>query len=190
MNKKKLYGTLIAVIFFAVIIIGATFAWLTYTFNATNGVYNTATVCFDTINSEGQDINATLDYTTNPIGGVNTSMTMGLANNCVISANGTISINVASETQAILYSTALGHCENPSTLETLYNYENSQDCTSNNGKWITNGTALKYAIYNINNPTSNTTPIKVGYINQSGDNLLYETTLKIGAATHIISIFG
>ena len=181
MNKKKLYGTLIAVIFFAVIVIGATFAWLTYSFNATNGVYNTATVCFDISSAEGQDINATLDYTTNPIGGVNTSIAMGLQSSCVISANGTISINVASTTSATLYSTSEAHCENPNTLETLYNYETSSSCETNNGTWVTTGTALKYAIYDISNPTSNTTPIKVGYINQSGDNLLYETTLKIGA---------
>lgn len=43
MDKKKLIGTIIGVIFFIVLIAGATFAWLTFSANITNGNYNTIT---------------------------------------------------------------------------------------------------------------------------------------------------
>ena len=47
MNKKKLIGTIIGVIAFGVLIAGATFAWLTYSFNATNGTYNLGSMNFN-----------------------------------------------------------------------------------------------------------------------------------------------
>lgn len=43
MDKKKLIGTIIGVIFFVALIAGATFAWLTFNANVTNGNYNTMT---------------------------------------------------------------------------------------------------------------------------------------------------
>ncbi len=45
-NNKKLIGTIIGVIFFVILIAGATFAWLTYTANVNNGVYNVGTTHF------------------------------------------------------------------------------------------------------------------------------------------------
>ena len=47
MNKKKLIGTIIGVVLFAALVAGATYAWLTITFNATNGNYNIATRNFN-----------------------------------------------------------------------------------------------------------------------------------------------
>ena len=43
MNQKKLIGTIIGVLFFAVLIAGATFAWFTFSVNVSNGNYNAAT---------------------------------------------------------------------------------------------------------------------------------------------------
>ena len=43
MNQKKLNGTIIGVLFFAVLIAGATFAWFTFSVNVSNGNYNAAT---------------------------------------------------------------------------------------------------------------------------------------------------
>ncbi len=51
-NNRKLIGTIIGVIFFAILIIGATFAWLIYTIGVNNGVYNGSTLNF-TINYIG-----------------------------------------------------------------------------------------------------------------------------------------
>lgn len=43
MKKKKIIGTVIGVIFFVALIAGATYAWLTFNINVTNGTYNGTT---------------------------------------------------------------------------------------------------------------------------------------------------
>ena len=45
-NKRKLIGTIIGVIFFIILIAGATFALLTYTADVNNGIYNIGTTHF------------------------------------------------------------------------------------------------------------------------------------------------
>ena len=45
-NNRKLIGTIIGVIFFIVLIAGATFAWLSYVANVNNGIYNVSTTHF------------------------------------------------------------------------------------------------------------------------------------------------
>lgn len=46
MNKQKLIGMIIGVIFFVALIAGATFAWLTFNANVTNGTYNGTSLNF------------------------------------------------------------------------------------------------------------------------------------------------
>lgn len=57
-NNKKLIGTIIGVIFFIILVAGATFAWLTYTANVNNGVYNTTTMNFLVNYTKGTDISS------------------------------------------------------------------------------------------------------------------------------------
>lgn len=57
-NNRKLIGTIIGVIFFVILIAGATFAWLTYTANVNNGVYNTTTMNFLVNYTGGTDISS------------------------------------------------------------------------------------------------------------------------------------
>jgi len=57
------------------------------------------------------------------------------------------------------------YCESNSTLQTLKDYTTSASCTANNGTWVTNGSPLKYAVYNTNN--TNGSPVKVGHITSS-----------------------
>ncbi len=194
MNKRKLYGTLIAVIAFAILVVGATLAWLTYTFNATNGVYNTATSCFNISYSGGSDITGDLQFSSNPTEGLSTSISIGMDNSCIIASEVSIKLNIHSETSEVLYSTVSEHCENPYTLETLYSYDNQADCESNNGSWVrpnlVSPSALKYAIYSHANPTSSTIPIKVGYINRSGTQELFASELGVGSTdTYYIYIW-
>ena len=49
-------GTIIGVIAFAVLISGATFAWLTYSVNVTGGTYNGASTNFVVNYTKGTDI--------------------------------------------------------------------------------------------------------------------------------------
>ncbi len=181
MNKKKVYGTVIAVISFAILIIGATFAALSFTSNATNGSYNISTTCFQMLKEEGQDVIGELDYVTKPIDSVSTYVAMGINGACDITAKGRIYLNVLDGTSSKLYSTVAAHCENMDTLQTLPDYTTATDCGNNGGSWITNGSALKYAIYNTSSPTNNTIPITSGWITATGDKLLYNSMLPIGS---------
>lgn len=56
MNKQKLIGTIIGVIFFVALIAGATFAWLTFNATVTNGTYNGSTRNFVINYTKGTDI--------------------------------------------------------------------------------------------------------------------------------------
>ena len=65
------------------------------------------------------------------------------------------------------------YCEDNDTLQVLKDYTTSASCTANNGTWVTNGSPLKYAIYNSTN--INASPAKVGHITSStGDITIYD----------------
>lgn len=56
-NNRKLIGTIVGVVFFALLIVGATFAWLTFSANVNNGRYNSGTLNFTISYSGSADIN-------------------------------------------------------------------------------------------------------------------------------------
>lgn len=58
MEKKKLIGTIIGVIFFVALIAGATFAWLTFNATVTNGNYNTGSRNFVINYTDNGDISS------------------------------------------------------------------------------------------------------------------------------------
>ena len=100
MSNKKLIGTIIGVIAFAVLISGATFAWLTYAVNVTGGTYNGASTNFVVNYTKGTDISDV------PI---LTSPTVSTARSLVVSANktstsvdGTLSIKLTTTSSDIL----------------------------------------------------------------------------------------
>ena len=59
----------------------------------------------------------------------------------------------------------VSYCEDNTTLRVMKDYTTSGSCTSHNGTWVTNGSPLKYAVYNSNNTNAN--PIRVGHITSS-----------------------
>ena len=115
MSNKKLIGTIIGVIAFAVLISGATFAWLTYSVNVTGGTYNGASTNFVVNYTKGTDISDV------PI---LTSPTVSTARSLVVSANktstsvdGTLSIKLTTTSSdmlttsgAIKYKPCQGEC--------------------------------------------------------------------------------
>ena len=56
MDKKKIIGTIIGVIMFAVLIAGATYAWLTFNATVTNATYNGTTLNYWVDYSKGTDL--------------------------------------------------------------------------------------------------------------------------------------
>ena len=53
MDKKKLVGTIVGVVFFVALIAGATFAWLTFTINVTNNTISSGSMNFSVSYSNG-----------------------------------------------------------------------------------------------------------------------------------------
>lgn len=190
MDKKKLIGLIIGIILFAALIVGATFAWLTYAINVTNGNYNVETSCFDVNYENGADISGTLNMVANPLNGRSTTISIGINEECNIVAKGKIEL-VINSISSKLYETTTAHCENALTLETLLNYPNQTGCetvTNLTRVWTTES-ALKYAIYEENFSGE---PIKVGRINQSTGTiiLLDDFQLNVGSSTkYYISIW-
>lgn len=56
MDKRKLIGTIVGVIMFAALIVGATYAWLTFTANVTNSTANGTTLKYIVNYGKGNDI--------------------------------------------------------------------------------------------------------------------------------------
>ena len=56
MDKRKLIGTIIGVLMFALLIVGATFAWLTFAANVTNATANGTTLKYTVNYGKGNDI--------------------------------------------------------------------------------------------------------------------------------------
>ena len=193
MDKKKLIGLIIGIILFAALIVGATFAWLTYSINVTNGNYNVETSCFDINYENGADISGTLNMVAGPLNGRSTTISIGINEGCNVTAKGKIEL-VINSISSKLYATTTAHCENTETLETLTNYNNQTNCETNEGNTVltrvwTTDAALKYAIYQ---ETFSGIPIKVGRINQSTGTiiLLDDFQLNVGSSTkYYISIW-
>ena len=136
MDRKKLIGLIIGIILFAALIVGATFAWLTYAINVTNGNYNVETSCFDVNYENGADISGTLNMVANPLNGRSTTISIGINEGCNIVAKGKIEL-VINSISSKLYETTTAHCENALTLETLLNYPNqTANNTSSESKFL------------------------------------------------------
>ena len=108
------------------------------------------------------DLTGTLFPSAEITGGLFGSLAMGVNSACSITGTGTIYLHVGTESSVTLLRRVDGHCENPLTLETLASYTNSSDCLNDENKWVSDGSALKYAIYNNSNGTGD--PLSAGYI--------------------------
>lgn len=114
-----------------------------------------------TNNSVG-DLRGTLFPSTEITGGLFGSLAMGVNSACNITGTGTIYLHVGTESSVTLLRKTDGHCENPTTLETLTSYTSSNECLTDGNKWVTDGSALKYAVYD--NAAGTGVPLSVGYI--------------------------
>ena len=108
------------------------------------------------------DLRGTLFPSTEITGGLFGSLAMGVNSACNITGTGTIYLHVGTESSVTLLRKTDGHCENPTTLETLTSYTSSNECLTDGNKWVTDGSALKYAVYD--NAMGTGVPLSVGYI--------------------------
>lgn len=113
-------------------------------------------------NNNVGDLRGTLFPSTEITGGLFGSLAMGVNSACNIMGTGTIYLHVGTESSVTLLRKTDGHCENPTTLETLTSYTSSNECLTDGNKWVTDGSALKYAVYD--NAVGTGVPLSVGYI--------------------------
>lgn len=146
-NKKSI---LIAIVIFMVglLITGGTYAYLTVAMTVTNGNYVTNTHCFGvTYQNDDTSITGTLFPSGDAYGGISDWVSATADATCDLTGKGTLKIHVNSASN-VLTGTVAAHCENEKTLETQSDYTTQSTCTAVTGnKWVTDGTALKYAVF-------------------------------------------
>jgi len=181
-DEKQLsnkYTIIIMVVIFliALLIAGGTYAFMVYDMSISNKNIASSTVCFDIVYDADNDtspITGTLIPSSGPGGGLSGKISIGMNSNCNISVYGNFYLNITNGSD-VLFQTVDAHCENSQTLRTLVDYKDQASCEAQtNGKWVTDGTALKYAIYTTNDITASTVSVKVDYIDSIGEKNIYE----------------
>ena len=165
-NVKKSILLSLAIIMFGVLVAGGTYAYFTVAFDATNSNIVTSTTCFSVNYTDNTDqITGTLFPSAGPAKGLVGSITYQANQTCGVNGRGTFKLIVANGTSNVLTAPVAPHCENKYTLETVKDY-NYFDCTNDqdNLVWVTNGTALKYAIFD---SSQRTHIYKAGYIDDT-----------------------
>ena len=162
MNRRKLIGTILGILAFALLIIGATYAWLTLTYNANNSIYNTKTKNFyvDYSNNDGSitDIPALAAGTPSEAAVVTVTAKKGTNSapgNLTLYLNTDVTVvnGEANTTDTLLESGAINYAVCVGTC-------NSFDNITTKGT-ITNATPLKYAILSSTPLTTSNTSYNV-----------------------------
>lgn len=161
-SRRTLISILIVV--FALTLVGGTLAYLIFGMDILNGNYISKTKCFNFSYSNtfnNQQITGELMPSNKDKGGI--SGTVSIASSCNVEAKGNLLFKV-NASSAVLASQVAPHCENANTLETL-NYNETECNNADNAVWVTNGSALKYSVYD------NTTGehFASGYANTTGE---------------------
>lgn len=165
--KKINFKVILIVLLVVVLIVGATFALVSPSIYIVNNVYSYETRCFDIVYNSGEDIVGGLNPSRDHTGGLNGSLFIGIQENCNTIGNGSLYLTVLDNgtKSSILTKKVSAHCEDKSTLKTLTNYNTEEACTVDSNRiWVTDGTALKYAVF-VNNDEL---PSSVGYVDKNG----------------------
>ena len=102
MNLKKIFGAIIGTFAFFILVLGATYAWFTWSSN--NTIINGTTGCFTINYLSGTAINGEyLGMSTSYKGGVNTTVTINIAATCTIKGTADIILT----TTNVTYTTGL-----------------------------------------------------------------------------------
>ena len=167
--KKKNFILIFSLLLVVACLSAATYAYIIFSINVTNASYNSMTACFDVdydiTNDDGTlPINGTLFHSATPKGGLSGKVAININSSCEAGGIATINLNVESG-GSVLFQTVREHCENTKTLQTLTDYKTQTACEEVDGaQWVTNGTALKYAVYE----DLTAEPFSTGYVIGTG----------------------
>lgn len=95
-NKKKLFGTILGVAAFVVLVAGVTYAWFTWA--SENTIINGTSGCFNIAYDKGTDVSGTLNPSATYEGGANATVKINISDACNITGAATISLNTNAET--------------------------------------------------------------------------------------------
>jgi len=171
-NKKNKYLFIIMIVL-VVLLVGGTLAYLIIDILVYNDTYNTVTTClevdYDISNDDGTiPISGDMFPSHSALSGLNGKVGLKIKDNCSLEGIGTLSLNVVTASSTLIQRVD-GHCENSKTLETLSYIKSGAECVANSDNiWVSNGTALKYAVYDTDEIVDGVLPVSVGYINKTG----------------------
>lgn len=179
MNVRNDSKYLIILILFFLLFVGSFYTFFSYNYNPKKDNYSEKFEClkvnYSNLNeNDNEKIVGILNPSINSRYGLSGMVSVGIDESCNIRATGLIYIHINSNISDMLFQNVEEHCENSLTLETIDKYNNSNLCTENNGIWVKDGVAFKYAVYN-NDINGN--PLQVGYITKENidkDILIYE----------------
>ena len=132
-NYKKNTILLIVVLLMGLAIIGGTFAYFTYGFNATNGNYISQTECFNIIYDNGNDITGTLFPSSGPLKGLNGSVSLKISDSCKIYGTATLKLHVDNSVDEDITKNVSSYCISRKTLEKIDGISTKEACTTANG---------------------------------------------------------
>lgn len=115
MEKRKVYGTIIGVVAFILFIVGATYAWFTWTSGTT--VLSGTSGCFTIEYTNGTEITGAISPSTDYSGGKSTTATMNIKSTCTTEGDGTIYLTTNDTTTIDLSQGALKYAVYNGTTE-------------------------------------------------------------------------
>lgn len=104
MGKNKYLMLAITVICFGLLLVGGTYAFVTFTASVTNAKIDATSTCFIIDYDTGDAITGTLFQTSTPKGGLTGTVTLNINESCSVAGNGTITLNVGTGTSSVLLS--------------------------------------------------------------------------------------
>ena len=147
-NKTKLYGTILGVVLFILLISGLTYAALEWQSTKTN--IKLTSGCFDIYYDKGQDISGQLNPTNVYTDGLYATIKINIKNTCTTTGEGTLYLETLSSTSSNLYRTG------------LLNYQVVKDGTATNLKGnITKSGAIALDIGTLTKASSASTTYKI-----------------------------
>ena len=105
MDKRKIFGTILGVILFILLIAGVTYAYISWTSEKIN--YKVGSKCFDIYYEKGTDISGTMMPSNDYTGGLSATVKMNISSSCDLKANGKLYLNTSESTSNNLYRTGL-----------------------------------------------------------------------------------
>lgn len=104
-NKTKLYGTILGVVLFTLLVAGFTYAALNWESTKTN--IKLTSGCFDIYYDKGQDISGQLNPSSSYTDGLFATIKINIKNSCTTNGTGTLYLETLNTTSSNLYRTGL-----------------------------------------------------------------------------------